>query len=126
MNVNDYSPLALAFIGDAHYNMVVKRYVIDHEVKMDKMQRLTTKYVSAKAQAKIMDKLLHSNVLTEEEIDYYKRGRNSKAHNAPKNTDAVTYHVSTGFETLWGYWYLNGDETKMRQIWDIIETMEEE
>ena len=71
MNVNDYSPLALAFIGDAHYNMVVKRYVIDHEVKMDKMQRLTTKYVSAKAQAKIMDKLLHSNVLTEEEIDYY-------------------------------------------------------
>lgn len=126
MNVNEYSPLALAFIGDAHYNMIAKRYVIDHEVKMDRMQRLTTKFVSAKAQARIMDYLIKNELLTEEELDYYKRGRNSKAHKPPKNTDVVTYHVSTGFETLWGYWYLNGDETRMRQIWDIIETMEGE
>ena len=70
MNVNDYSPLALAFIGDAHYNMIVKRHVIDHEVKMDRMQKLATKYVSAKAQARIMEHLLQLNILTEEEIDY--------------------------------------------------------
>ncbi|MBE6103345.1 MAG: Mini-ribonuclease 3 [Erysipelotrichaceae bacterium] len=125
MNVNDYSPLALAFIGDAHYNMIVKRHVIDHEVKMDRMQKLATKYVSAKAQARIMEHLLQLDILTEEEIDYYKRGRNTKAHKAPRNTDPVTYHVSTGFEALWGYWYLNGDEARMKQIWDLIETMEE-
>ena len=64
MNVNDYSPLALAFIGDAHYNMIVKRHVIDHEVKMDRMQKLATKYVSAKAQARIMEYLLQLKRLT--------------------------------------------------------------
>ncbi len=126
MLINEYSPLALAFVGDAHYNMYVKRHVIDREVKMDRMQRMSTRYVSAKAQARFMEYFLSHDILSEEELEYYKRGRNSKAHKAPKNTDAVTYHISTGFETLWGYWYLTGDEDRMKQIWDIIETIEGE
>ena len=54
----------------------------------------------------------------------FKKGRNAKSHNAPKNTDAVTYRISTGFEALWGYWYLSGKQQRMEQIWDIIETIE--
>lgn len=124
MKVNEYSPQALAFIGDAHYNMVVKRYVIDKEVKSFAMQKLAAKYCSAKGQANIISYLLDNNLLSQEEIEIYKKGRNTKTHAAPKNTDPITYKMSTGFEALWGYWYLCENETKMRQIWDIIETIE--
>ena len=126
MKLEEYSPLALAYIGDAHYNMTVKQFVIEKEVKMDLMQKHANRYVSAKSQAKFMDALLESNFLTEEEIYYYKRGRNTKSHSAPKNTDTVTYHVSTGFESMWGYLYLSNQQDRMGQIWDQIRTMEEE
>ena len=126
MNPKDYSPLALAYIGDAHYNMTVKKFVITREVRMNLLQKHANRYVSALKQAEFMDHLLKNGLLSEEEIEIYKWGRNSKSHKAPKNTDAVAYHVSTGFETLWGSWYLKGDETRMEQIWDIIRTYEGE
>ena len=126
MNSNAYSPLVLAYIGDACYNMMVKEFVITREVKMNAIQRHVNRYVSAVKQAEFMDHLLKNDVLTREETEIYKRGRNSKSHKAPKSADPVTYHVSTGFEALWGYWYLEGNRTRMEQIWDIIRTMEEE
>ena len=63
--------------------------------------------------------------LTEKEIEVYKRGRNSKAHKAPKNTDPVTYHKSTGFEALWGYLYVSGQMERLEQLWDYIRTLKE-
>ena len=69
-----------------------------------------------------MGRLLESGVLTDEEIEVYRRGRNSKSHKAPRNTDAVAYHVSTGFEALWGYLYLEERVERLEQIWDIIRT----
>ena len=125
MKAEEYSSLALAYIGDAHYAKKVKRWVIDCEAKMDRMQKHTNRYVSARAQAEIIDSMLAFDLLTEKEIEVYKRGRNSKAHKAPKNTDAITYHVSTGFECLWGYLYLKGRLDRIGQIWDIVRTMEE-
>ena len=89
------------------------------------MQRHTNKFVSAKAQADIMEYLLAEKLLSEEEEDIYKRGRNSKAHKAPKNTDVVTYHMSTGFEALWGYLYVSGQMDRLGQLWDIIRTLKE-
>ena len=126
MDPKAYSPLALAYIGDAHYNMIVKQFVITREVKMNMMQRHANRYLTAVKQAEFMGYLLTNDLLSEEEKEIYKRGRNSKSHKAPKNTEAVTYHVSTGFETLWGYWYLSGNETRMEQIWEIIRTYEGE
>jgi len=126
VNINEYSPLVLAFIGDAHYNFIVKEHLINSEVKMDALHKHTAKYVSAKAQASFMDYLLKNEILNEEEITWFKRGRNAKAHKAPKNTDIITYKVSTGFETLWGYWYMSKNEERMKQIWNIIETIEGE
>lgn len=125
MKVEEYSPLTLAFIGDAHFNLTVKEYVITLEVKPDLLQKHSSRFVSANAQARFMEYLLKNDLLSEEEIEIYKRGRNTKAHKAPKNTDAITYHVSTGFECLWGYLYLKGRLDRIGQIWDIVRTMEE-
>ena len=125
MKAEEYSSLALAYIGDVHYALTVKRWVIDHEVRMDRMQKHTNKYVSARAQAEIIDSLLSLEMLTEEEIEIYKRGRNSKAHKAPKNTDPVTYHKSTGFEALWGYLYVSQKWERLEQLWDFIRTLKE-
>ena len=126
MKAEEYSPLALAYIGDARYALQVKKHVIDSEVKMDLMQKHANKYVSAKAQASIIDHFLENDLLSEREIDVYKRGRNSKAHKAPKNTDVVTYHKSTGFEALWGWLYVTGQSERLQQLWDCIRTLKED
>ena len=125
MIINEYSSLALAYIGDAHYNMVVKRYVIDKEAKSDKMQKHANRFLSAKAQCRFAEYLIANDMLSQEELDIFKRGRNNKTHKAPKNTDIVTYHMSTGFEALWGYWYLNGDEERLSEIWKTILMLED-
>ena len=126
MDPKAFSPLAMAYIGDAHYNLTVKRFVITREVKMNMMQKHANRYLTAVKQAEFMGFLLTNDLLSEDEKEIYRRGRNSKSHKAPKNTEAVTYHVSTGFEALWGYWYLSGNETRMEHIWEIIRTYEGE
>ena len=126
MIINEYSSLALAYIGDAHYNLIVKRHVIDLEAKSDQMQKHANRYLSAKAQARFVEHLLDNGLLSEQELEIFRRGRNTKTHKAPKNTDIITYHLSTGFEALWGYWYLNGEEDRIAEIWNIITRLEEE
>ena len=126
MKAEEYSPLALAYIGDARYALQVKKLVIDSEVKMDRMQKHTNRYVSARAQASIIDYFLENDLLSEQEIDIYKRGRNSKSHKAPKNSDVVTYHKSTGFEALWGWLYVTEQTERLQQLWDCIKTLKEE
>ncbi len=126
MITNEYSSLALAFIGDAQYNLHVKRWIIDRRVKVNDMQKDAAKYCSAKGQAKYIKYLLENNFLTDQEVEIYKRGRNTKTHQAPKNTDILTYKASTGFEALWGYWYLAGQTDRMEQTWEIVKTLEGE
>ena len=126
MNVNDYSPLALAFIGDAHYNMIVKRHVIDHEVKMDRMQKLATKYVSAKAQASFYRSLHEEGFFSEEEEAVFRRGRNGNAGSVPHSTDVVTYRISTGFEAILGALYLEKNEKRIREIWQKVRSLKGE
>lgn len=125
MIINDYTPLGLAFIGDAHYNLVVKDYVVREKARINDMQKESIRYVSAPAQARYITYLIDNGILTEEEIDIYKRGRNSKPHHKAKNADVITYKMATGFESLWGYWYLSDDKQRMKQIWDIIRNLED-
>jgi len=126
MEKKDYSPLALAYLGDAHFTLTVRRYLLDKEVRMEKLQKAASNFEKAASQARYVHYLLENGLLTPEEEEIYRWGRNSKSHKAPRSTDAVTYHVATGFETLWGYLYLNGNETRLEQLWDIIRTMEGE
>ena len=122
--INRYSPLALAFVGDAHYNLVVKQKAAERYSRSKAMQDYSIRYCSAKGQAVIIHYLVDNGLLSEKELEVYRRGRNAKGHEAPKNTDIVTYKVSTGFESLWGYWYLSGQETRLEQVWSLIETLE--
>ena len=122
--LNKYSPLALAFVGDAHYNLTVKQKAAEREVRISDMQKYAADYCSARRQAQIAHYLIDNEIYTPEELEIYRKGRNAKGHGAPKNTAAVTYRVSTGFEAVWGYWYLQGQQQRMEQIWNIIETIE--
>ena len=120
-----YSPAQLAYAGDAVYELLVRSYVLNtHDIGVNKMHRLTVKFVKAKAQAFIVSKLM--GVLTEEEKKLVKRGRNAKVTSSPKNVDFMDYRYATGFETLLGYLYLNKDIDRLLYIFDkIIEIIEE-
>ncbi len=98
--------LALAYLGDAVFELYVREYLLTKGlVKVKDLQKNSIEYVSANAQAKILDEL-SNNILTEEEIDIAKRGRNAHSHSS-KTTDIITYKKATGLETLIGYLYIN-------------------
>jgi len=109
--------LALAYIGDAVYELAIREHLLDvGQTRPNQLHQYATQYVSAKAQAKIMDYFSEEEVLTEEEESYYKRGRNSKINTKAKNTDIQTYLQSTGFEALIGYLYLTKQEERLNEI----------
>ena len=109
--------LALAYIGDAVYELAIREHLLDvGQTRPNQLHQYATQYVSAKAQAKIMDYFSEEEVLTEEEEGYYKRGRNSKINTKAKNTDIQTYLQSTGFEALIGYLYLTKQEERLNEI----------
>ena len=88
---------------------------------MEDLQKVAVKYVSAKGQASILTNLLDNSLLTEEEIDVVKRGRNYKRSSHPKHTDIITYKLSTGFEALIGYLYLSKNRDRLEEILKYIE-----
>jgi ribonuclease-3 family protein len=97
-------PLVLAYIGDAVYEVFVRQYLIsllNH--RPHHLHKQATKYVSAKAQAKALTAWLP--LLTDEEIEMVKKGRNAKSKSIPKNTEVLDYRHSTAFECLIGYLY---------------------
>ena len=113
----------LAFLGDAVLTLKVREILIARGIThTQKMQEQSVKVVSASAQAAFMQTLMQEGMLTEEEIRIYKRGRNYKPTSKAKNVDIITYKQSTGFEALLGYWYLTQNETRLKLIWDKIET----
>ena len=109
------SPLSLAYIGDAVYELYVRSYIM-HDVNMPvaKLHKASTQYVSARAQAKIYHKIKDN--LTEEETEVFKRGRNAHSYTSAKNTDIIDYRISTGLEALIGYTYIKKDEARLKEI----------
>ncbi|MEI5909173.1 Mini-ribonuclease 3 [Bacillus spongiae] len=106
-NAKQMNALALAYMGDAVYEMYVRRYLLERgKVKPNLLHREATKFVSAKAQATILKELLENDALTEEELSVMRRGRNAKSGSIPKNTDVQTYRYSSAFEAVIGYLYL--------------------
>lgn len=122
MDVNTINVITLAYIGDAVYETYIRETLIKQNIaKVEELQKNATKYVSAKGQAKILTDLLEENILTEEEIEIVKRGRNYKRNSHPKHTDIITYKLSTGFETLIGYLYLSKKTDRLEKILNSIE-----
>lgn len=110
-----YSPLTLAYLGDAVYEMVIRTICVKRtNMQTQKLHRKVTGYVSAKAQAKMMDALIGE--LTEEEESIYRRGRNSKPYTKAKNASMEEYLKATGFEALVGYLYLQKEYERMNTL----------
>lgn len=114
-DIRGYSPLTLAFIGDAVYDLIIRTAVVERANRpVRELHRLTVQYVSAEAQAKIVSELLER--LTEEEGAVYRRGRNAKPHTKAKNASMEDYLKATGFEAVLGYLYLTGDMERALEL----------
>lgn len=112
-----YSPLALAYIGDSALDLLVKTYYVKNSNKQTyKYHKDVTAIVKAVNQAKFVDMIMDE--LTEEEVDIYKRGRNATTHSKAKNATMSEYRKATGLEALFGYLYLKGDSTRMHFLVD--------
>lgn len=115
VDIKEYSPLALAYIGDAVYDLVIRSLVLNEgNRQVQKMHKRTSSMVQASAQARIITAL--NDRLTEEEHAVYKRGRNAKSMSPAKNQSVSDYHKATGFEALMGYLYLKKDWKRMLEL----------
>ena len=115
IDLQTVSMQTLAFIGDAVYNVYIRSYLAaQNNRKTGLLHRDSIKYVSAKGQSSTIDKIM--DILSEEEIDVYKRGRNTSIHSVSKNVDVIEYKKSTGFEALIGYLYLTKQDERLKEI----------
>lgn len=115
VDIRTYSPLTLAYIGDAVYELVIRSVAVRRGNRpVNHLHRMTTQYVKAGTQAAMIETL--ADVLTEEEADIYRRGRNAKPYTKAKNATLQEYHKATGMEALMGYLYLTGRTERMIEL----------
>lgn len=113
-----YSPLTLAFLGDAVYSLLVRQMLSFEENKpTGKLHKQSIKYVNAAFQAQMIRELLP--FLNENEEAVFKRGRNAHSSHSPKNQDAVDYRYATGLEALYGYLYLCGETARINELFRL-------
>ena len=111
------SPLVWAYVGDAVYELYIRTHLINNSnAKPHKLHVESIKYVKAKAQADILKKL--QDILTDEEKDIVRRGRNTENHHVAKNANVADYAQSTAFEALIGYLYLSKNDDRLKEILD--------
>ena len=109
--------IALAYLGDAAYEVYIRQHLLTKGIsKPTKLQHIATHYVSAKAQAALIDLMKEDELLSDEEWSYFKRGRNANSHTHAKNTSVMTYRISTGFEAVMGYLKLAWKEERLAEL----------
>ncbi|MCI5994907.1 MAG: ribonuclease III [Blautia sp.] len=117
-DLRTYSPLTLAYIGDAIYDLIIRTLIVERgNSQPNRLHKRASTLVKASAQAEMIERLLP--VLTEEEMSIYKRGRNAKSYTMAKNATMLDYRKATGFEALMGYLYLKGE---LERMIDLIKT----
>ncbi len=115
VDINSYSPLTLAYIGDCIYDLIIKSLVINKGNKqVNKLHKETSSFVQASTQSLMMRAM--QECLTEEEHAVYKRGRNAKSVSPAKNQSITDYRRATGFEALLGYLYLKKEWKRMLDL----------
>ena len=116
---NLLSPLDLAFIGDCVYELFVRdALVCEGNRPTGQLHQEKVRYVNANAQQAAAEVI--ASELTEKEAEIYRRGRNAHTNHTPKNMTVASYHAATGFEALFGYLYLNGELSRLRELFAII------
>ena len=117
--VNAISNLGLAHVGDGVYELLCRTYLCTQgDQTVLKLHKDTVNMVKAPAQAKYMDKLLPH--LTEEELAFYRRGKNAHTHAAPKSATRAEYAKATGLEALFGALYLLGRTDRLNELFAIM------
>jgi ribonuclease-3 family protein len=112
VDIRTYSPLTLAYIGDAIYDLVIRTIVVERgNSSANKLHRKVVSYVNARVQARMIEAL--ESELTQEEETVYHRGRNAKSYTVAKNATVIEYRKATGLEALCGYLYLQGRQERM-------------
>ena len=115
VDLKTYSPLTLAYIGDAVYELVIRSIIVEKgNAPVNKLHKRSSQIVKAKSQAEAAVKLM--DVFTEEELVVYKRGRNTRSHTMAKNADMMDYRMATGFEAVMGYLHLKQDYARIIEL----------
>lgn len=114
------NPLVLAFIGDAVYEVFVRTYLINthRDMLVHKLHVEAVTFVKAHAQSEFIKKL--EDELKDDELSIYKRGRNAKSGSVPKNAAVQEYRAATGFEALFGFLYLTGQNERLEYIFNRV------
>lgn len=115
VDIRTYSPLTLAYIGDAVYEMVIRTILVGKgNSSVNKLNQKATKLVKASAQKDMLYAI--EEFLNEDEHTIYKRGRNAKSFSAAKNASITEYRIATGLESLLGYLYLIGEVERILEL----------
>lgn len=127
MRTLEYNGLALAYIGDSYYELKIREYLLDKGfAKVNDLHKKAICFTSGEAQAKYMDYFLDNNILSEMEINMFKKGRNSNCNQKRKNISLATYLKATGFEAMIGYLYLEGMFDRIDELLSIIYELNKE
>lgn len=114
-DLREVSPSVLAYVGDGVYELYARCWVSSHvSAKSGKMHKMTVKYVSAEAQAFAVRNLMKE--LTEQEENYFRRGKNSNPSSMSKNASPADYMYATGFEALIGFLFLDNQNSRLEYL----------
>ena len=117
-DANLLSPSVLAFVGDAVYELLARKYTASVNRPSSDLHGTCVKIVCASAQADAFRSI--EPLLSENELSVFKRGRNFHTGNVPKNATSAQYHTATGLECLFGYLYLSGNQERAVELFNII------
>ena len=113
--INNLSMLGLAHVGDAVYQLMTRTLLCaEGHAQANDLHHRTVEYVNASSQAKAADRI--QNLLTDEEMRVYKRGRNTRVHSVPHHAQISEYHAATGLEALFGYLFLQGRKDRLNEL----------
>ncbi len=114
-DIRTYSPLTLAYIGDAVFDLVIRSVLVNKgNTAVNNLHKKASAIVKAQSQSAIAAAIMED--MTEEERDIFRRGRNSKPHTKAKNASAIEYLEATGFEAVMGFLYLSGDMDRIMEL----------
>lgn len=118
VDIRQYSPLTLAFLGDCVFDLIIRTVIVKRANRApEQLHKVKSSFVKAESQAKMAEAIL--DTLTEEELAVYKRGRNAKSFSTAKNASVTAYRKATGFEALVGYLYLQNREDRIIELTKI-------
>lgn len=115
VDLRNYSPLTLAFLGDCVFDLIIRTVIVERGNRApESLHKKKSAVVKAQTQARMAESILES--LSEEELSVYKRGRNAKSYSVAKNASVSDYRRATGFEALLGYLYLQDKEDRVIEL----------